>query len=156
MSDDNNAIRIIEAQTFHVGAVSRTEQECFSVPWSEQLIFEEIDHPDSIFLCAYYHGNFAGFGTFRNICGEAHITNLAINRCYRRCGIASAIMDELILKAYENKIHELTLEVRASNREAIALYEKFGFQTLGIRRNYYTDNNEDALIMWKYQNGESQ
>ena len=65
-------------------------------------------------------------------------------------------MDELILKAYENKIHELTLEVRASNIEAIALYEKYGFQILGIRRNYYTDNNEDALIMWKYQNGESQ
>lgn len=155
MSNDNNDICIIEAQSFHVGAVSRTEQECFSVPWSEQLIAEEIGHPDSIFLCAYYKGNFAGFGTLRNICGEAHITNLAVSTSYRRCGIASAIIDELILKAYENKIFELTLEVRASNQEAIALYEKFGFQTLGVRRKYYTDNNEDALIMWKYQNGES-
>jgi len=153
MGSKISAVRIAEAQLFHAESISKIERECFSVPWSKPLIEEEITHPESIFLCAYYLGNFAGFATMRNICGEGHITNLAVSPKYRTLGIAFTLMEQLISRGEEKGIHDYTLEVRCSNNAAIALYEKLGFHTLGIRKKYYTDNNEDALIMWKYRGG---
>ena len=82
------------------------------------------------------------------IIDEAHITNLAVHPDFRRKGVAKVLLINALKECYEEKIKFLTLEVRASNIKAFTLYEKFGFKSLGIRKKYYQDNNEDALIMW--------
>ena len=80
---------------------------------------------------------------------EGHITNLATHPQYRRQGVARSLMDQLILDSKERGVRYLTLEVRRTNSEAQELYQKLGFVHMGVRRKYYLDNNEDALIMWK-------
>ena len=82
------------------------------------------------------------------IVDECHITNVAVNPVFRKQHIASQLLTNLIDKCYEKMIKYITLEVRISNNAAISLYEKFGFKSIGVRKKYYQDNNEDALIMF--------
>lgn len=79
---------------------------------------------------------------------EAHITNIAVTPKYRRLHIGEALLKTIINNCYSNMVKFITLEVRVSNTPAIALYQKYGFKSLGTRKGYYQDNNEDALIMW--------
>jgi len=79
---------------------------------------------------------------------EAHITNIAVSPEYRRMHIGEALLKTVIDECYKNMVKYITLEVRAGNTPAIGLYEKYGFKSLGLRKGYYQDNNEDALIMW--------
>ena len=79
---------------------------------------------------------------------EAHITNIAVSPACRRSHIGEALLTTIIDECYRNMAKYITLEVRVSNKPAIALYEKYGFKSLGVRKGYYQDNNEDALIMW--------
>jgi len=91
-----------------------------------------------------------GYGGFWVVVDEGHITNIAVHPEYRSKGIGSKIMEGLIELAKKNGIISMTLEVRESNIVAQHLYAKFGFRPLGRRKGYYQDNNEDAIIMWKY------
>ena len=84
------------------------------------------------------------------IVGEGHITNIAVDPAYRNQGIGKAVLGSLIEEAERRKLTGVTLEVRESNIEAINLYKKFGFICAGIRKDYYHDTKEDAIIMWKY------
>ena len=102
---------------------------------------------------AYYYvievdKRIVGYVGFWKIIDEAHITNVAIHNDYRRLGYGRALINALLNKAKELEIIAVTLEVRVSNLAAISLYERFGFVSSGVRRGYYSDNNEDALIMW--------
>lgn len=79
---------------------------------------------------------------------EAHITNIAVNPQYQRKHIGEALLVSVINECFKNMVKYITLEVRVGNKPAIGLYEKYGFKSLGVRKGYYQDNNEDALIMW--------
>ncbi len=83
-----------------------------------------------------------------HIMEEAHLTTIAVSPEYRRKHIGEALLVKVIQECYKNMVKYITLEVRESNKPAIALYEKYGFKSLGIRKGYYQDNNENALIMW--------
>ncbi|HZJ83666.1 MAG TPA: ribosomal protein S18-alanine N-acetyltransferase [Clostridia bacterium] len=126
------------------------ETLCFSTPWSRGALKGEIESNH----CARYmviekKDRVIGYGGMWIILDEAHITNIAIHPKHRGQGLGEAIMKALIDTAIELKIDSMTLEVRVSNLVAKNLYRKLGFTEVGIRKGYYTDDGEDALIMWK-------
>lgn len=117
--------------------------------WSRDSFVAEIDNKISTYNCAMTQdGHCAGYTGLWKIIDEAHITNLAVHPDYRRKGVAKALLLCGLEECYREKIKYLTLEVRVSNTGAIKLYESFGFKSLGVRKKYYQNNNEDALIMW--------
>jgi ribosomal-protein-alanine N-acetyltransferase len=99
-------------------------------------------------LCAVLEGRVLGYIGAWEIIDEAHITTVAVNPEYKGRGIAKALLVAVLERCYEAKIKYITLEVRVSNKAAIGLYEKFGFKSLGLRKKYYQNDGEDALIMW--------
>jgi len=134
----------------HIKPVAEIESICFSSPWSDNSLENELQNPISFFVVALINENVAGYGSFRNICGLGFINNIATHPSFRKLGVASAIMECLEENAKSHDVEYLTLEVRQSNVPAIALYEKFGFINLGIRKNFYTKPEENALILTKY------
>ena len=117
--------------------------------WSRESFVAEIDNQISTYNCAYTQDNkMAGYMGLWKIIDEAHVTNLAVHPDFRRKGVAKALLLNALDECYREKIKYLTLEVRVSNDGAIKLYESFGFKSLGVRKKYYQNNNEDALIMW--------
>ena len=133
----------------HVAAVAELEKLCFSLPWDETSVAGELTNPLSLWLVADDNGVFAGYVGSQSVLGEADMMNLAVKPDYRRRGIGEALVLALVdgLKAQE--VSSLTLEVRASNEPAIALYEKLGFYQVGRRPGYYRSPREDALILRK-------
>ena len=133
----------------HVAAVAELEKLCFSLPWDETSVAGELTNPLSLWLVAEDNGVLAGYVGSQSVLGEADMMNLAVKPDYRRRGIGEALVLALVdgLKAQE--VSSLTLEVRASNEPAIALYEKLGFYQVGRRPGYYRSPREDALILRK-------
>ena len=117
--------------------------------WSRESFENEIENKLANYKCTLTpQGVITGFYGYWQIIDEAHITNFATHPDYRRKGIATFLMMDLIEDCYKKMIKYVTLEVRESNIPAISLYDKFGFSTIGTRKNYYQDNNENALIMF--------
>ena len=117
--------------------------------WSRDSFAAEIDNQISDYNCAVtQNGKIAGYMGLWKIIDEGHVTNLAIHPDFRRKGAAKVLLLNALDECYREKIKYLTLEVRVSNLGAIKLYESFGFKSLGLRKKYYQNNNEDALIMW--------
>ena len=117
--------------------------------WSKSSFYDEMNNN----LAKYYaaktpSGELVGYAGTWHIIDEGHITTIAVKKGYMRKHIGEAIIVKIIEDCYEAKIKYLTLEVRVSNDAAIGLYSKYGFNSLGTRKGYYQDNNEDALIMW--------
>ena len=106
----------------------------------------EVGSPFTVYFVALAGDEVAGYAGMWKILDEGHITNIAVSPRYRRKGLGSLLLNKLIEIAEENKIKVLMLEVRKSNEAAIGLYVK-GFEQVGLRRNYYADNNEDAVLM---------
>jgi len=140
---------ILKMNESHVGQVAELEKICFSDPWSENSVASELNNKLALWLVAVEGERVAGYIGSQTVLGETDMMNVAVHPDFRRKGIAEAIILELIqqLKAMES--HCLTLEVRASNVPAIALYEKLGFSQIGRRKNYYRNPREDALILRK-------
>ena len=131
-------------------AMGELDRLCFPTPWSKAAFEEEFSkNPFSFYVVAEYEGELLGYGGLWDIKGEGHITNFAVHPDYRQRGMGTAILKELLELTEERGISSYTLEVRPSNKEAIGLYEKFGFKPGGIRKEYYADNREDALILWR-------
>ena len=126
------------------------ERECFSHPWSEASLREELDNSQAYFLCAAADGRVVGYIGVQEIAGEAYITNVAVSEEFRRRKIAERLLDEAERGARERGCAFITLEVRASNAPAKALYIKHGFEQVGARKNFYSDPREDAEIMTKF------
>lgn len=123
---------------------------CFSAPWSEASFEKEIkENHLAFYIVAEIGGVMVGYAGLWCIVDEGHITNVAVHPDYRRRGIGEALVSVLLKHTTGNGILSHTLEVRASNEPAIALYRKFGFEPAGLRKNYYEDNGEDAIIMWR-------
>lgn len=129
--------------------ICEIEVECFPSPWSEESFVNELTTNK---LATYYiledAGIIAGYLGVWNIIDEGHITNVAVSIRFRGKGYGIALVDHLKRESLKKGVHFLTLEVRVGNAPAIGLYEKMGFENQGIRKKYYQDNGEDAMIMW--------
>ncbi len=136
--------------------VSYVEKECFSAPWSEQQILDEINKSNAIFLIAHRYDDFCGYISGQMILDEFYINNVAVTEKYRRNGIASDLIEFLIYELKCRACSLATLEVRESNLSARSLYENFGFKNLGIRKNFYSHPAENACIYTLYFINESE
>jgi [ribosomal protein S18]-alanine N-acetyltransferase len=132
-------------------AIERIENAVYPTPWSRSMFAGELAKPSSLSIGGFDpdSGRLIAYLIVSRYVDAWHIMNLAVHPGWRRAGVASRLLDELFMLTSGDERRGYTLEVRVSNTSAIALYEGFGFETSGIRRGYYTDNREDALIMWK-------
>ena len=133
----------------HVAQVAELEKICFSDPWSENSVASELKNPLSCWLVAEEDGVVAGYIGSQTVMDESDMMNVAVHPDHRRKGVAESLVNELIEALKKRGSRCLTLEVRASNEPAKALYEKLGFVQVGLRKNYYRNPKEDALILRK-------
>lgn len=133
----------------HVAQIAELERVCFSAPWSENAIAGELTNPLSLWIVAVDGQAVAGYVGSQSVLGEADMMNLAVDPAYRRQGIGNRLVNALVDALRSKDVHCLTLEVRASNHAAIALYQNLGFQQVGRRPGYYSSPREDALILRK-------
>lgn len=130
--------------------MAELDKICFADPWSEESFRQEIlDNDRAFYIVAEIEGRVAGYAGLWAILDEGHITNVAVSPEFRRKGIGRAIVGTLIEVSEENGLNSFTLEVRESNLPAQGLYAEFGFESAGVRKGYYLDNGENAIIMWR-------
>jgi len=129
--------------------IEEIERRAYRTPWSRSMFASELAKGTSICLGAFEGDQLVGYIVNSRYVDAWHVMNVAVDPDYQRRGIATRLLERLFELTDEDDGRGYTLEVRVSNREAIRLYEKLGFQRHGIRRGYYTDNREDALIMWR-------
>ena len=150
-------IELRRLQLRDLNGVEEIERASYPTPWSRSMFAGEVSKPSSLCLGAFdtESGELLGYLIISRYVDAWHVMNLAVAPGFRRRRIASSLLDRLFdLTAGEDR-RGYTLEVRVSNESAIRLYEKLGFERRGTRRGYYTDNREDALIMWREAMGES-
>jgi ribosomal-protein-alanine N-acetyltransferase len=129
-----------------VPAVSELEQLVYPEPWSEKVFNDELEQPNRVYLLALEDGEVIGYAGLMVVFEDAHITTMSVAPAARGSGVGQRMMMKLVDAAIAAEAEHLTLEVRMSNDPAQALYRKFGFAPVGVRKDYYL--NEDALIMW--------
>jgi [ribosomal protein S18]-alanine N-acetyltransferase len=132
-----------------VATIERIEQRSMPAPWSRTMFVSEIVKSTSICLGAFVDGELAGYVIVSRYVDAWHVMNLVVVPEHRRRGIATRLLRALFELTADDDRRGFTLEVRVSNDAAISLYEALGFRSQGVRRGYYTDNREDALIMWR-------
>jgi ribosomal-protein-alanine N-acetyltransferase len=134
-------------------AIEEIERRSYPTPWSRSMFAGELAKPSSICLGAFdadgENGNLCGYLVVSRYVDAWHVMNVAVDPAQRGRGIATMLLERLFELTADDTRRGYTLEVRVSNATAIGLYERLGFEARGIRRGYYTDNREDALIMWK-------
>jgi ribosomal-protein-alanine N-acetyltransferase len=132
-------------------AIERIERDSYPTPWSRSMFAGELAKPSSLSLGAFDEesGALVGYLVISRYVDAWHVMNLAVTPPWRRRGIARTLLDRLFEVTSNDERRGYTLEVRVSNEGAIKLYETMGFVARGVRRGYYTDNREDALIMWR-------
>lgn len=153
------SVKIVPMTADHLEELEKLERICFSRPWSRKMLAEELENQCAAFLVAEdsVSGRVLGYAGLMVVADEGYITNVAVFPEYRRQGIAAQILQVFLQFAEANQLAFLTLEVRPSNAAAIALYQGFGFEEVGRRKNYYDLPKEDALILTKYfENGEAE
>ena len=132
--------------------IYQIEKLCFPDPWSRDAIrYELTENPRAFYIVADLKGQVVGYAGLWWIEDEGHITNVAVRPGFRNRKIGEGIIGVMLDFTIGEGIRHHTLEVRRSNTAAINLYEKFGFQTEGVRKGYYANNKEDALIMWRHE-----
>ena len=142
-------MKIENMNASHVAQIAQLEKLCFSDPWSENSIASELENKLAFWLVATEEDRVAGYIGSQTVMDETDMMNVAVHPDFRRKGIAEALVNDLVENLKKVGSHCLTLEVRASNVPAIALYEKLGFSEIGRRKNYYRNPKEDALILRK-------
>ncbi len=130
-------------------AMAELDRICFTLPWSRQAFLHELSNEAAFYIVTATAGKIIGYAGMWSIIDEGHITNLAVHPEHRKMGLGEMMLSEMIRISGEDGILKHTLEVRASNEPAIGLYKKMGFKISGIRKEYYSDNMEDALILWR-------
>ena len=141
-------MRIVPMEPAHVAQIAAMERAFFSAPWDETSLRSELENPLALWLVALDGDTVAGYVGSQSVLGESDMMNLAVRPDYRRQGVGRALVERLLWELGEEN-HCLTLEVRASNAAAIALYEGLGFRQVGRRPKYYLNPPEDALILRK-------
>jgi ribosomal-protein-alanine N-acetyltransferase len=144
-------IEIRRAQAGDLDGIDAIERASYPTPWSRAMFAAELRKPSALAIGAFLQdtGQLVGYAFVSRYVDAWHVMNVAVSPDFRRRGVAT----ELLLRVFEVTASDprrgYTLEVRVSNADAIRLYERLGFERRGIRRGYYTDNREDALIMWR-------
>ena len=147
-----NEIEIRRLRVRDLNAIEEIERASYPTPWSRSMFAGEIGKPTSLCLGAFSGEDFTelvGYLIVSRYVDAWHVMNVAVSPRRRRQGIAGQLLRELFERTASDGRRGYTLEVRVSNADAISLYEKLGFRSRGVRRGYYTDNREDALIMWR-------
>jgi [ribosomal protein S18]-alanine N-acetyltransferase len=132
-----------------LGAVERIERRSYASPWSRSMFASELAKPSSMCLGAFEDKRLIGYLIISRYVDAWHVMNVAVEPEYRRQGVATILLERLFELTAESAERGYTLEVRVSNKGAIRLYERLGFRARGVRPGYYTDNREDAIVMWK-------
>jgi ribosomal-protein-alanine N-acetyltransferase len=143
------AVQIRRLSIADLPEIEVIEQRAYKTPWSRSMFASELAKGTSICLGAFEGDQLVGYVVNSRYVDAWHVMNVAVDPEFQRRGIASRLLERLFELTIEDDGRGYTLEVRVSNKEAIKLYEKLGFERHGIRRGYYTDNREDALIMWR-------
>ncbi len=143
-------IKVNPMQKDEVEDVIKIEEQAYGEHhWSKDSFYGELSNDLAHYYSAFdENNNLIGYAGSWRILDEAHITTIAVKPELRRKKIGEALLNRILEDCYKNEIKYITLEVRVSNKAAIGLYEKYGFKSLGTRKGYYQNNNEDALIMW--------
>lgn len=142
--------RLVPMDLELIPQIAELERQCFSKPWSEAMLAEELNNLTASFIVALGdNGQVLGYAGMSVVAGEGYIDNVAVRQEYRRQGIAEALLDVFLRFGAAHQLAFLTLEVRASNDPAKRLYMKHGFEQVGRRKNYYDAPQEDAIIMTK-------
>ena len=143
-------VELRRIQVHDLDAVDDIERASYPTPWSRSMFAAELQKPGSLSLGAYREsGELVGYLIVSRYVDAWHVMNIAVAPEYRRRGIGKELLEWLFGVTVGDPRRGYTLEVRVSNADAIRLYERLGFEARGIRRGYYTDNREDALIMWR-------
>lgn len=132
----------------HLNEVLEIERLSFTTPWSKFAFVHEIQFERSVFKVIRLGNKLVGYGGFWHALDEAHISNIAIHPDYRRRGLGKLLLTHLLEEAVARGAGKASLEVRHSNIAAQEMYKAFGFRVASIRKNYYLDDREDALVMW--------
>lgn len=148
--EDNIIIRSMTKDD--VDSVYIVEEDCFTDPWSKESIRKELKNDLARYLVAELDNKIVGYVGVWFVVDEGHITNVAVHSDYRGQKIGDKLVKEMVKLCKESKLIAMTLEVRVSNTVAQNLYKKYGFKMGGIRKEYYSDNKEDAIIMWNQLN----
>ena len=141
---------IRQLATSDLGVIERIERRSYPTPWSRSMFASELAKPSSICIGAFEPApGLVGYLIISRYVDAWHVMNIAVDPDYRGRGIARTLFHWLFDLTADDGERGYTLEVRVSNEEAIRLYDRLGFRSRGVRRGYYTDNREDALIMWR-------
>ncbi len=141
-------IAIARMQPEDIEQVVELDSKCFPVPWSAGAYNTEVRNPSAYYVVARAGGKIVGYAGMWLIMDEAHITTIGVDPEFRGRKVGERILVNLLEEAIHRGARRATLEVRRTNAVAQNLYHKYDFHTVAIRRAYYTDNNEDALVMW--------
>jgi [ribosomal protein S18]-alanine N-acetyltransferase len=143
------AVDIRTLMVKHLNAIEEIERSSYTTPWSRSMFAGELAKPASLCLGAFEGEDLVGYLIISRYVDAWHVMNIAVRPEFRRRGIATALLERLFELTSDGSKRGYTLEVRVSNLGAVKLYERLGFSARGTRRGYYTDNREDALIMWR-------
>jgi ribosomal-protein-alanine N-acetyltransferase len=147
--DSASPVEIATLEFGHLDQVEAIERRSYPLPWSRAMFTGELAKSSSVCLGALRQGRLIGYLIVSRYVDAWHVMNVAVDPLWRRRGVATLLLEELFSRTEGRAEHGYTLEVRPSNTAAIKLYEQLGFEARGIRRGYYLDNHEDALIMWR-------
>lgn len=151
MSDPAAEVVLAPMRRRHLRGVLRIEEQCYPRPWSLALFVSELALGDQrTYLVAKVRGRVAGYGGVMYVLPDAHVTTVAVDPARRRLAIGTRLLLALARAAVAKGSTALTLEVRASNSAAQDLYRRFGFAPAGVRKGYYADTGEDAIVMWAH------
>lgn len=147
-----NEWKIVPMAEEHLDALTRVDALCFSQPWTYDGLKAELSSDTAVFAAAVADGEAVGCAGMHRVCGECYIDKVCVSPGLRRHGIARALVEYLMDYAQSRGDEFITLEVRPSNAPAVALYETCGFKPVGVRKNFYAEPTEDALLMTRYFN----
>ena len=143
-------VELINADERWLPAIAALERQCFSDPWSVEMLRPELPDDSHEFLLAVEGEELLGYVGLMTVLDEGYLSNIAVSPEHRRQGIAEALLKALLMRARARKLAFVTLEVRAGNTPAQTLYRKLGFTEVGVRRGYYEHPKEDAVLMTLY------
>ncbi len=144
------AYSIVDAAPCHLEALEELEKQCFSLPWTREMLQSQLPDGMHEFLVAEESGTVLGYVGMMFVLDEGYISNVAVAPQQRRRGIGDALILELLRRCEAHELAFVTLEVREHNEPAIALYRKHGFEPVGLRKNYYEAPVENAILMTKF------
>lgn len=144
----NNDFKIYPMDKYSINSILNINELSFPISWSLESLQSELDNKFAKYVVLKKGNSIVGYGGMWLIIDEAHITNIAVHPKARGNGAGNIIVEALFRICRKQKVTAITLEVRSSNFAAINLYEKYGFEKEGLRKHYYEDNGEDAVIMW--------